>query len=393
MKDKIKENYKPAIIVVLAALLGWRLYQEIFISGGDTGQNGTATVAVELAPVRKADLEDVGYFTGSLLPRSQYTVAPKISGRLERVLVNIGDPVRFDQLIAVLNDDEYAQQVDKARAELEVVKANIEEARSSLEVSRREFERVRPLHQQGIASDSELDAAQARCNAQEARYKVALAQLSQREAALRESLVRLAYTEIRASWEKGDHNSQVRFVGERYMDEGAMLTPNTAIVSILDINSLIAVIHIIERDYPKVQDGMEAVITTDAFPGRTFSGRIARIAPLLKETSRQARVEIEIPNQDNLLKPGMFIRAKIVFGTRRQATVIPLVALVRREGRQGIFLADTQSLKVRFVPVALGIVNGELAEVVEPAVSGSVVSMGQHLLEDGASITVPKYGE
>ena len=391
MNEKLKKRSVIIIIAAIIGLLGWRLYQTVF-SSGDAADEGATAVAVELTPVRKTLINDVGLFTGSLLPRSQFIMAPKISGRLERVLVNIGDPVRFNQLIAVLDNDEYAQQVEKARAELQVIKANIEEARSSLEVARREFERIQPLHRQGIASDSELDAALARSNVQDARYKVATAQLTQREAALKEAQVRLAYTEIRASWEEGGDDSRKRVVGERFKDEGAMMTPNTPIVSVLDINSLTGVIHIIERDYPKVRVGMEAVLTTDAFPGRTFTGKIVRIAPMLKETSRQARVEIDIPNPDYLLKPGMFIRAQIVFGTHENATVIPVVALARRNGKQGIFLADTQNLTVRFVPVTLGIVNGELAEVIEPAISGSVVGMGQHLLEDGASITVPENG-
>ena len=84
---------------------------------------------------------------------------------------------------------------------------------------------------------------------------------------------------------------------------------NAPIVSILDIHSLTAVIHVIERDYSKVRVGQKVIVTTDAFPGSTFTGKIVRIAPLLKETSRQARVEIEVPNRDRLLKPGMFIRS------------------------------------------------------------------------------------
>ncbi|HUU27601.1 MAG TPA: efflux RND transporter periplasmic adaptor subunit [archaeon] len=387
--ERIKKHYKIIIISVVLCLLGWRLYQAVFKSeNAANGRRAQAVVAVEVTPVRQASINDVGFFTGSLLPRYQYIVAPKISGRLEKILVNIGDPVGFNQLIAVIDDAEYAQQVERARAELDVIKANIEEARSSLEVARREFERIKPLHEKAIASDSELDAAQARYKVQEAKYKVALAQLNQNEAALKEAQVRLAYTEIRASWEERDKSSKSRVVGERFVDDGTMLTPNTPIVSILDINTLIGVIYIIERDYSKVEIGMEAALTTDAFPGKTFKGKIVRVAPLLRETSRQARVEIEIPNSDWLLKPGMFIRAEIVFGRRENVTVVPVASLARRDEKQGIFLADSLTMTAHFVPVELGIVNGELAEVLEPPVFGLVVSMGQHLLEDGAPINI-----
>jgi len=70
-------------------------------------------------------------------------------------------------------------------------------------------------------------------------------------------------------------------------------------------------------------------------------------------------------------------------------TVVPLIALTKRDNRQGIFLVDTQNMKAHFIPVTLGIVNAGLAEVVEPPLSGTVVTLGHHLLEDGASIILP----
>ena len=94
---------------------------------------------------------------------------------------------------------------------------------------------------------------------------------------------------------------------------------------------VIALIDVIERDYPDVGPGQEAVIDTDAFPGREFAGKVTRVAPLLKETSRQARVEIEMPNPERLLKPGMFVRVRIEFDRHENATVVPLAALARRE--------------------------------------------------------------
>ena len=386
----MKKRYKIVLIAAIIGLFGWQLYQKIFKSGGAfTTRRGTATVAVEVTPVRTETIRDIGLFTGSLIPRSQFNLAANIMGRVEKVYVNIGDPVKYNQLIAELDDDEYIQQVGRFEAELEVARANVEEANSSFEVAKREFERVTALKEKKIASESELDAAGAQYKVQEARYKVAVAQVAQRESALEEVKVRLSYTKIRASWEDNSKNNMSRVVGERFIYEGAMVNTNTPIVSILDINSMIAVIYIIERDYPKVQIGMESVITTDAFPSKTFRGKVVRIAPLLKETSREARVEIEIPNPEHFLKPGMFVRAQIVFAEKKNATVVPLTSLARRDDKQGIFLADTSSMQVSFIPVKLGIVNGNSAEIAGPSLAGFVVNMGQHLLEDGSAITIP----
>jgi len=211
--------------------------------------------------------------------------------------------------------------------------------------------------------------------------------VTQKEAALNAAKVRLSYTQILAIWEE---ENKPRIVGERFVDEGEMLKANSPIVSILEIHSLTAVIHVIERDYSEVLIEQEAVVTTDAFPDKTFPGKVVRVAPLLKETSRQARVEIEVSNSDGLLKPGMFIRAQIEFARHDDATVVPLVALIKRNAQQGVFLVDRQKRKARFVPVTLGIINKGLAEVLTPPLSGAVVTLGQHLLEDGSTITLPQ---
>ncbi|MBM3285194.1 MAG: efflux RND transporter periplasmic adaptor subunit, partial [Candidatus Aminicenantes bacterium] len=331
--------------------------------------------------------KDVGQFSGSLIPKSQFTVAPKISGKLNRLFIDIGDPVRRDQLVAELEDEEYQQQVIQAEADLRVAKANLEEARSSMEMARRDLERARTLHEKGIQSDSQLDAVKAQHDAQEARYKVAVAQLANREAALETARVRLSYTRIRASWEKG---SDIRYVGERFVDAGAMLSPNTPILSIIDLQPITAVIHVTDRDYFRLQAEQKTTITSSAFPGKTFSGRVARIAPLLKETSRQARVEIEIDNPEGLLKPGMFITTEVEFARREETTIVPFSALANRNGRQGIFLADLETKKARFQPVQVGIMEGARVEILEPSsIAGYVVTLGQHLLEDGMSLILP----
>lgn len=383
----MKKALAILVVLTIAGLFGWQVYRRASISPGKSANRRPAlSVAVEVARIQKAVIRDMELFTGSLLPNSYFVVAPKVAGRIEKLLVDIGDSVKRGELIALLDDEEYVQQIDEARAELEVAKAHVIESQSSLDVSRREFKRAQALRQKKITSESELDVARAQYEAQEAKRKVTLAQVAQKEAALRGAMVRLSYTKIRASWENGGEH---RIIGERFVDEGAMLKANDPIVSILDINSLTGVIHVIERDYSKVRTGQEAIVTTDAFPGVTFTGRIIRVAPLLKETSRQARVEIEIPNPKGILKPGMFVRVKIEFAKKENATVVPLNALVKRNRQQGVFLADVRNMKAHFVPVTVGIINRELAEVVKPSLSGLVVTLGHHLLEDGSPIILP----
>jgi RND family efflux transporter MFP subunit len=382
----MKKFFSVLLVFAIITVAGWQVYKRITASSNKNRPGRSAApVAVETKPIRKDIIRDIGVFTGSLLPKSQFVVAPKVAGWLEKLLVNIGDEVHQNQVIAILDDEEFTQQVQQVRAELQVAKANAENCTSDLDIAKREYDRAKALREKQIASASELDESEAAFNACRTRLKVSLAQVAQKEAALKAADVRLSYTKVQAFWEDG---GATRVVGERFVDEGALLQVNEPIVSILENDPLTAVVYVIERDYRKVKVGQQSITTNDAYPDKTFTGNVIRIAPLLKESSRQARVEIEIPNPGQLLKPGMFVRAQIEFARHDNATLVPYAALVKREGKEGIFIVDLNNLKALFTPVKTGIINGEIVEVIEPEISGFVVTLGNHLLEDGSDITV-----
>jgi RND family efflux transporter MFP subunit len=372
---------------ILAVLLLYRIGQAIF-KNSNSNNFRQAAVAVELSPVENGLIRDVGQFSGTLNPRSQFAVAPKVSGKLKKLYMNIGDKVTRGQIVAQLDDEEYFQQVAQAEADLKVARANFEEARSALDLARRDLERAETLHLKGIYSDAQLDSARAQCQSQEARYKVAEAQVANREAALETARLRLSYTRVVAAWESGDN---VRYVGERYVDEGALLSANMPIITVVELHPITAVIYATDKEYFRIKVGQEVIISSGVFPDKKFYGQVARVAPLLKETSRQARIEIDIDNEDNLLKPGMFVNAEIEFARRENARIVPFSAIVRRGNSEGVFLADLENKRAFFKTVKTGIIEGDKAEVLEPAdLSGFVVFLGQHLLQDGMGIILPE---
>jgi RND family efflux transporter MFP subunit len=374
-----------ALVILVGAV--WLVVKNLSAKTQGTGQR-TGSVAVEVAPIVEGSIRDLGLFSGTLVPKSQFVIAPKVSGKLQKLFVDIGDRVTNGQVVALIEDEEYRQQVIQAEADLNVAKANQEEARAGVELARRELERTESLYKNEIMSDSQMDAARAAFNAQEAKFKVTDAQVSNRLSALEAARVRLSYTRIAASWEKG---SGTRYVGERFVHEGALLSPNSQIISVIELQPITSVIFATEKDYFRIQPGQDAAITSTAFAGREFRGKVSRVAPLLKEESRQARVEIDIDNEDDSLKPGMFVNASIEFARREKAKLVPFSSLVQRGPQTGVFLADIENKRAVFKPVKLGIVQGENAEVLEPAdISGYAVVLGQHLLQDGMNIILPE---
>lgn len=375
------------IRLALAATIALSL---ILTGCGSEVQEETLTIPVEVAPVQTRTLYDTRQFSGTLRSSAQYIIAPKVSGQLEGLVADIGDTVEKGQLVAWISDQEFVQNVAQANAQLEVAKARLNEARSSLDSARREFNRIDRLRDQRVASESEYDAALSRLRSAEAGVKVAEAQVQQAEASLKTAEIQLSYTRIHADWRGED---QVRVVGQRFVSEGNNVRAFEPMLSVLALDPLTAVVQVTQDDYPRLSPGQPVEITTDAFPDRTFKAEVARIAPEFNEASRQAQVEMRVPNDDRLLKPGMFINARLVFDKIEGATVVPYEALVQRENRQSVFVVegtDGDQLRARLVPVEVGLREGDLVQIVKPEISGRVVSLGQHMLDDGSPIRIPE---
>ncbi len=399
------------IIISLAGLVAWYgLIGHSRSTGGQPGRRQPPATPVVVETMTHRSIGDIHTFSGSIESRTQFVVAPKIAGRLEHLAVRIGDRVVPGQLLAVLEDAEYQRQVEQARAELAVARAGLEESQQLQAMARREFARTEELHTTRIASESELDAARTELSRQNARHRVAAAQVDQKVAALHSAELRLAFTRIHVP----EHLSNgMLVVAERFTDAGSLLNINSPIVSVVDLASLLAVIHITEKAYFRIVLGQPARITSDGIPGRVFVGQVARLAPLLKSASRKARVEIELENTEGLLKPGMFSRVEIEFARREDVPAVRLEALVHQNGREGVFVADRSKHQAVFVPLHLGIrdtghaeVTGIAADVSEaeerrapedlpqndlkPLLSYPVVIAGQHLLHDGAAILITR---
>ncbi len=380
-----------ALTFISGIILAWLLVSHFQPSasntaGGRRGPGGAMAVAVETEPLKIGSLVDEGRFVGSIEATSKFMVAPKISGRIKKLFVDIGDEIANGSTIAALDDEELLLAVKQAEADLEIARANLNESAGLLEISQRELDRVKTMRQQKVSSEVEVENAQAAHKTRQARHQVNKALLSQKEAALETTRLKLAYARVDASWSGGFGR---RFIAERFLNEGAMINANTPIVSVIDIATLTAVIDVVEREYFKIKPGLTAEIETAAIPDCIYTARVSRIAPLLDGASRQARIELELSNTDNALKPGMFVKARLIYARHDSVTIAPASALVRRNDQEGLFLVDSEKSVARFIPVEVGFREGDRAEIASPTISGAVVVLGHHLLEDGSSIRLP----
>jgi RND family efflux transporter MFP subunit len=341
---------------------------------------------VEVTPIEIGTIAKERRFSGSLEPTSQFVVAPKVSGRISGLQVDVGDPVRRGQEVALLDDDEYQQAVAEAAANVAVVEANLAEAKSSLDNVRRELARTQTLHDRGVASESRLDTVQAEFLAAEAAVNVAEANLARQRASWRAAEIRLSYTRVTANWSAGDDE---RVVAERFVDEGATVAANTPLLSVVELDPALAVIQATEVDYPRLRIDQPARLETDAFPLAVFTGRVVRVAPIFRQASRQARVELMVDNPEGRLKPGMFVRVTLELDRAEDAAIVPALAVTRRRDRTGVFVVDEAGPTASWREVTVGIESGDRVQIQGDARSGRVITLGQQYIEDGSPIAIP----
>ena len=377
---------KQVLIIVGAIFLIVMIWRIIMLvtkdSGGNTGRSSRPPVAVEVDSVRYASIQQAESFTGTVSPLYKYIIAPKVSGRVIQIKKRIGDWLKKGEVLARIDDSEYQQAVREAEANLKIAQASLKEASSQLALANQELERVQSLQEKGIASPAELDAAQSNFTAQKSRLELANAQVEQREAALKTANIRLSYT-VLVTTEPG-------FIGERYVDEGSLLAPNAPVVSVIGIDTVIVQTTVIERIYGRIQIGQSAEVEVDAFPTKRFYGIVSRIAPMLQEASRVAKMEVEVANDSLFLKPGMFTKLSVVLAQKDSAQVVPTQAVVSRAGENGVFVIPDSAAVASYIPVQVGITSPEKTEILSPRLQGLVVTLGQHLLENGSPVILPK---
>jgi RND family efflux transporter MFP subunit len=300
------------------------------------------------------------------------------------VYVKLGDPVTRGQRIARIEDREIREQVKQAEAAFEVARATIRQREADLKFAETNLERSRELFGRQLLPKQTLDDADARYQAAVAQVELSRAQLTQSQARLEELRINLANTVI--------VSPVTGFVAKRNTDAGAYASQNAPVVDVVDISLVRLIANVVEKDMRRVNTGDAARVEVDAFPGETFTGRIARVAPVLDPATRTAQIEVEIPNASKRLKPGMYARVNLTIEERANALVVPANAVIDREGQRGVFLASNNTAAFR--PVQIGIEDAARVEILSGVTEkDQVITTGAAALQDGDRILLAGQGD
>ncbi|MCH7569263.1 MAG: efflux RND transporter periplasmic adaptor subunit [Deltaproteobacteria bacterium] len=380
---------KKIVITVIALLtlgaffysLGIGPFKEELAKGQQRGgrRRGGKTISVKVAKVKIGEVVEKLSFVGSLMANASVTVAPKIAGRVEKLFVRVGDLVKEGQLVARLEKDELAEDLKEAEASLNVYKATLKGKEAELSDLKRKLDRYKTLFEKNFIAREEVDTVETGALTAAAQVELTKAQVAQMKARLDNARIRLKYSEVISPF--------AGYVGKRFVDRGALVNSSSPLVMIVDLSRVKVIVPVVEKDYRKISIGQLSSITVDAYPGRRFEGKVARMAPLLNPETRTGEVEIELANPGAVLKPGMFARVEVGVQSRRGVLLVPEGAQVKTARGYGLFKVQGSEPRAKLIAIKTGLRHKGWVEVEGPLKPGDqVVTLGSNLLRDGQRI-------
>lgn len=301
---------------------------------------------VTVAQAERRKVQQSATYTSSVQANVVNNIAPQSSMRIKKIKVEIGDFVYAGQILA----------------EMDI--ANLEQVRLQMMNDSTELVRIKGLYEVGAVSKSDLDA------------------------------MVLSYNVRKTSYENLKENTILRtpisgVVTARNYDKGDMYSMSQPLYTVQQITPVKLLVGVSESQYTKVKKGDVVTLSVEALPGQTFKGTIERIYPTMDATTHTFTVEVRVPNKDRKLRPGMYAKVNVNFGSNN-SVVIPDQAVVRQQGTGDKFVyVLNEDNTVSYVKVVLGTRMDNEYEVLEGIEDGAtVVISGQLRLKDGIEVEV-----
>jgi cobalt-zinc-cadmium efflux system membrane fusion protein len=312
-----------------------------------------ASVGIRVAAVTSAPAGGLAV-TGTITYDANLVshIGSRTPGRVVELRADLGDAVKSGQVLAVLESPEVGQ-----------VRSEEREAEELLAIAQENFDREQRLETQGISSRKELLDAEA--------------DLRRTEAALRSARERLRVLGA-GHGNGGEFGLTAPFAGvvvERQVTRGEMADPEDQLFVIADLSRVWVLLNVFERDLATVRVGLPVQVTTSAWPGRAFAGRIVYLGAVLDTATRTIQARIEVPNRDGALRPGMFATARIsASGEGPTMPVIPRDAVQELEGETVVFVPNDHPGEFRAQAVVVGApVGADMVSIVSGLAIGDMI--------------------
>ncbi len=306
-----------------------------------------------------------------LRPLEQADVGSKVLGYVDAIFVERGDRVKKGQIVALVRPSDLPDQLAAARSSIGQIKAQAALARTN-------FERASKLAPSGVVSQQELQSASAALASAESSEASAQAQISG-------LAIRLGETRITSPI--------TGYVSARRLDSGALVGPpgGGAIITVVRMDRLRVFLSLNEIDAMGISVGMDAHVELDSLPGRSFWGKVVRMAPSFDPLTRTLEAEVQLANDSGELRPGMYGRGSIRREVHANTPVVSVNAVQISSNQKYVFVLHDTKVERRTITTGAEIDDGGFLEVRSGLVPGEeVVIAGADGLADGAAVRVTR---
>jgi len=370
-----------ALIVLAVLALFPRLLNERSLARQSQSIAGPPYVTV----VRLAAGSPNGLLTvsGSVQAFDQTPIYARTSGYVKQRLVDIGDHVRRGQLLALIEDPTTQQALRQAQAALAQTQAALAQQQANQKLADLTSTRWQQLAKEGVVSQQDADTKLADLNAANAAVNAARANIAAAEASVRSLQEQLAFSRVTAPFDGR--------ILSRNVDTGSLITSgsqssNFEMFTLGQPSRVRVFASVPQSQSADVLSGQHAAVTFRELPGSTFSGSIARTSQAIDPSTRTLLVEVDLPNPDGKILPGMYANVQFSVKSAAPPVILPANALIMRSAGPQAALLDSNNI-VHLRPLTLGRDTGVSVEVLSGLAPGDTVvtSAGDRVL-DGAQV-------
>jgi len=301
--------------------------------------------------------------TGYLQGYPQVNISSEIVGKIVKIYGKVGDFVKKGAILCKLDDYELSMELDIARLKYEKVK--------------REYERALKLWEAQMLANEDFEDIECEYRIAEAEYRIAMDRYRKTKI-----FAPISGTIIQISVEEGE-----------IVIMGTMNNPGTQIMTIADLSKMVAYLKVPEADIPYLRPGQHALIVADALPNKKFTGRVSEInlMPVIREQGSSDFIcTVEISEPPFELKPGMTVKAEIIYDSRNSVLTIPIGALVKKGDEDAVFVYHRGQTELRVVKT--GITSETDIEIISGLDVGDTVITGPYKvlnkLTDGCKVSL-----